>query len=217
METSSLPERMRLRTLALYRVLDTAAEQTFDDLTRLAAAICKAPIGLVSLVDEHRQWFKSRVGLDAPETPREVAFCSHAIESDELFVVEDATRDERFCDNPLVTGEPDIRFYAGAPLRVANGHRLGTLCVIDRKPRALDSDQQIALLTLRDAVVTQLELRRSQLEFRAVQELLPICSWCHSIRNDEDEWVEPASFFTDEMAVTHGICPTCATDPNVTS
>ena len=106
-------EADRLRTLRLYRILDTGAEKTFDDLTKLAAAICDTPIALISLVDEHRQWFKSRVGLGAPETSRDMAFCGHAIQSDDLFIVPDALKDSRFSENPLVTSEPHIRFYAG--------------------------------------------------------------------------------------------------------
>ncbi|MDA1302620.1 MAG: GAF domain-containing protein [Proteobacteria bacterium] len=111
-------ERERLRVLELYEVMDSASEEVFDNLTRLAATICEAPISLISLVDDRRQWFKSRVGLDATETPRDQAFCAHAIEDDSLMVVEDATLDRRFADNPLVRGDPNIRFYAGMPLGV---------------------------------------------------------------------------------------------------
>jgi len=128
------PESHRLNSLQLYGILDTAAERAFDDLTKLAAAICGTPIGLVSLVDDKRQWFKSRQGLDVDETPRENAFCSFAIAQSEVMIVKDAQDDARFQGNPLVTGDPNIRFYAGAPLTVANGESLGTLCVIDRVP-----------------------------------------------------------------------------------
>jgi GAF domain-containing protein len=128
----------RLRALRGYEILDTPPEQAFDDLTLLASVICETPISLVSLVDAQRQWFKSKVGLDVPETSRDVAFCAHAIlDPQEVLVVTDATADQRFAENPLVTGDPQIRFYAGAPIAPASGHAVGTLCVLDRKPREL--------------------------------------------------------------------------------
>ncbi len=152
--------------------MDTPGESDFDDLTRLAADLCGAPIALVSLVDDRRQWFKSRVGLDATETPRAIAFCSHALERPDLLIVPDATVDARFADNPLVTGDPNIRFYAGAPLRTEDGHALGTLCVIDRVPREFSPAQQEILRILGRQVMTQLELRRSLRELSAREQLL---------------------------------------------
>ena len=153
-------EAQRLESLREYAVLDTPAEACFDDLTELAAYICEAPIALISLIDENRQWFKSRIGLDAAETSRDIAFCAHAIQQKELFIVPDATRDARFADNPLVMGEPGIRFYAGAPLITPEGHALGSLCVIDRVPREMHADHQLALRVLSRHVMAQLELRR---------------------------------------------------------
>lgn len=155
-------EQQRLAVLKEYDVLDTLPEQAYNDLTKLASLICGTPIALVTLVDEDRQWFKSTLGLDSEETPRSEAFCAHAIMApDELMVVPDATRDERFATNPLVTGDPEIRFYAGAPLVAPTGEALGTLCVIDREPREITADQMEALRILSREVMVQLELRRS--------------------------------------------------------
>ncbi|GKT24101.1 sensor domain-containing diguanylate cyclase [Acidovorax sp. SUPP3334] len=155
-------EPQRLEALEKLRVLDTAPEQAFDDLTTLASAVCQAPIALISLIDTERQWFKSRVGLDAAETPRELAFCAHAIlQPDYVFEVPDANLDPRFSGNPLVTGEPGIRFYAGAPLVTSDGMPIGTVCVIDREPRTLSDAERRALQSLARQVVTQLELRQA--------------------------------------------------------
>lgn len=154
-------EAERLQALRSYHVLDTLEEQAFDDLTRLAAELCGTPIALISLVDDERQWFKSRVGLQATQTPREHAFCAHAIlRPEEVLLVPDATSDPRFADNPLVTDAPGIRFYAGAPLVTPGGHALGTLCVIDKTPRALPSAKVETLAGLARLVVAQLELHR---------------------------------------------------------
>lgn len=151
-------EDQRIALLNSFGVLDTLPQKAFDDITALASAICGTPIALISLVDSNRQWFKSRVGLEAEQTGREVAFCSHAILNPaEVMVVEDATQDERFRDNPLVTEAPDIRFYAGAPIVTDDGMALGTVCVIDRCPRQFDASQRQALHSLASLVVTLLE------------------------------------------------------------
>ncbi len=133
----------------------------FDDLTLLASFVCNTPIALISLVDENRQWFKSRVGIDASETSRDIAFCSTAILQSDVFVVPDALKDERFRNNPLVLSDPHVRFYAGAPLINEDGYALGTLCVVDRAPRELAPDQREALKALSRLVLAQLEFRRN--------------------------------------------------------
>ena len=147
MEEPRIPENeaQRLETLRALRILDSAPEERFDRLTRMAKRMFGVPISLVSIVDSDRQWFKSAQGIEATETPRAVSFCGHAILGDEVFTVEDASRDERFHDNPLVTGSPNVRFYAGCPLRVSNGHKMGTLCLIDNKPRTLDYEDRLLL------------------------------------------------------------------------
>jgi len=153
-------EARRLKVLWQYDILDTVPEEVFDDLTELAARICEAPIALISLVDEDRQWFKSKVGITVNETSRDISFCSRAIKQQDLFIIPDATKDLRFADNPLVTSNPKIRFYAGAPLVAPDGEALGTLCVIDKVPRELRMEQQQALRVLARHVMTQLEIRR---------------------------------------------------------
>lgn len=149
----------RLAELRRFDVLDTPPDERFDRLTRLVADLLDVPIALVSLVDRDRQWFKAKVGLDVDETRRDVSFCAHAILGDDVFVVPDAARDERFADNPLVTGDPSIRFYAGAPLRTRGGFRVGTLCAIDRIPRELSDAHRRLLVDLADVVVDELELQ----------------------------------------------------------
>ena len=156
-------EAGRIAALEKYAILDTDPEQSFDDLALLASFICKTPIALISLVDENRQWFKSRVGLDASETSRDIAFCSTAILQNDVFVVPDALADDRFRDNPLVVSDPHIRFYAGAPLINEDGYALGTLCVVDRAPRELAPEQKEALKALSRLVLAQLEFGRNLL------------------------------------------------------
>lgn len=158
-------ETARLAALEELEILDTLPEQAYDDITFLASQLCETPVSLISFVDADRQWFKSRVGLDATETDRELAFCAHAIlEPNDLMIVPDARQDSRFADNPLVTRDPSIRFYAGAPLLTPAGHALGTLCVIDTEPRQLTVNQRRALRALSRQVMAQLDLRRSVAE-----------------------------------------------------
>lgn len=165
-------EAGRLAVLASYDMLDSDAEEDFDAIARTASLVCETPVALVSLVDEHRQWFKSRVGTEWHETPRAQSFCAHAIEAGHLMEVPDASRDERFADNPLVTGEPHIRFYAGVPLEVEEGYRLGTLCVIDHEPRQLSDRQHLILEELARVAVRLMEQRRSRRLAQAREALL---------------------------------------------
>ncbi|HEY1137160.1 MAG TPA: sensor domain-containing diguanylate cyclase [Xanthomonadaceae bacterium] len=154
-------EDARLAALRSYAILDTAPEEAFDDLVRIASAICGVPMASVSLIDQDRQWFKARLGIENSESSRDSAFCAHAILSpDDVMVVPDALEDSRFHDNPLVQGNPNIRFYAGAPLVDAQGHALGTLCVLDRQPRELNPHQVEALNALSRQAAKLLELQR---------------------------------------------------------
>ncbi len=163
----SIDEEARLLALKEYSLLDSLPEQEYDEITQLASEICQTPISLISLIDDQRQWFKSKVGLDAPFTPREWAFCAHAINDKErTMVVQDSRRDERFMENPLVVGDPHVIFYAGVPLVNKEGHALGTLCVIDNEPRKLSESQLKALKTLGKQVVRLFELRKRTTDLR---------------------------------------------------
>lgn len=150
-------EETRLKTLKSLDVLDTQPEERFDRLTRMSKRLFGVPIALVSLVDENRQWFKSCVGLNVSETPRDISFCGHAILGNDIFVIPDTAKDERFADNPLVLNEPNIRFYAGCPLSSQNGSKLGTLCIIDREPRNLTQEDLDTLKDLASMVERELE------------------------------------------------------------
>jgi diguanylate cyclase (GGDEF)-like protein len=180
-------EAERIATLHSLDILDTASEERFDRLTRLASHVFDVPIALVSLVDENRQWFKSCVGLDVSETPRNVSFCGHAILEEQAFVIEDTLDDPRFADNPLVSGAPHIRFYAGYPIKYLNGKTLGTLCLIDRKPRQFDARSRLILKDI--AAIAEAELQAMEMAtvdeltginnrrgfFRAAKQALSLC------------------------------------------
>ena len=211
-------EAQRLEALREYRILDTAAEKAYDDLTKLAAYVCQVPIAMISLVDESRQWFKSKLGVNQRETPRDVAFCAHAILQTEPMIVRDALNDARFSDSALVTRSPHIRFYAGFPLASPEGFALGTLCAIDRKPGQLSAKQKKAMQALSRQVMTLLELRRVSTRMaealekvRTLHELLPICAWCKRIRDDRGYWNQVEAYIHQHIGAdfTHGICPDC--------
>lgn len=211
-------EVKRLEALRAYNILDTPSEQVYDDITTLAAFICDVPIALISLVDADRQWFKSKVGLNVNETPRNISFCTHAILSKDTMVVNDALNDARFATNPLVSCAPNVRFYAGVPLTTPDEQEIGTLCVIDHQPRELSEAQKKTLEALARQVVMQLELRRvsSQLAkaldtIELMEGLIPICSYCKGIRDDQGYWSSVEKFIEQHSDVefTHGVCNTC--------
>ena len=211
-------EAARLEALRQYQILDTPSQQAYDDFTLLASSICEVPIALISLVDAERQWFKSKVGLEVSETARNISFCGHTILSNETLVVNDALSDSRFVYNPLVTSDPSIRFYAGAPLISPEGHALGSLCVIDRQPRVLLASQKTALEALARQVVSQLELRRASArlaealdQIKLMAGLIPICSYCKGVRDDQGYWSTVEKFIKQHSTVefTHGICNEC--------
>ena len=169
-----LNEEARLKALHSYDILDTLGEEAFDRITKLASVICDTPISLVSLIDSDRQWFKSKQGIDVDETPRNIAFCNHAIEGTSIFEVENALNDDRFKDNPLVVGEPNIRFYAGIPLEDPDGYNLGTLCVINYTPQKLTENQRLALSVLGKEVVSQLVSRKNAAELNKYKNLFDL-------------------------------------------
>lgn len=170
MQIAPVPANEKERLVELHRLglLDSLAEQEYDAITKLAATICATPISLISLIDSDRQWFKSHYGLDASETPRDFSFCSHTILQEDVFVVEDATKDPRFTDNPLVTSEPKVIFYAGAALTTSNGFKLGALCVIDNKPGKINQQQKDSLLLLASQVVELFELRKANQQLKQI-------------------------------------------------
>ena len=211
-------ETKRLDALRRYRILDTAAEPMFDDVALVASTICQTPIALMTLVDSDRQWLKAKVGLDVSETPREHAFCAYTILDKEPMVVEDATDDERFANNPLATSAPHIRFYAGAPLIDSDGNALGSLCVIDRKPRKISDRQKDGFggtctrhhCTSRTASGIRRPGRRP-LDLKNIRGLLPICSHCKGIRNDDGYWQKLEDYIRthSEADFSHSVCPAC--------
>ena len=214
----------RLAALRRYGILDTPKEEEFDDFAILAAGICQTPIAGVSFVDQNRQWLKAEVGLGVRETSLDVSICRHAILEKEVFIVPDTTRDERFHNNPLVTGEPHLRFYAGAQLISAESMPLGTVCVLDYEPRQLTEIQTRSLRALARQVMNILDLRfavkeiaqknavleKTMAKMKTLEGLLPICSSCKKIR-DKDHWMMVEEYVQKhtDASFTHGLCPCC--------
>lgn len=211
-------EIRRLEALRNYHVLDSAPEREFDDVVKVASHICDVPFANFVLADAGRQWFHAKPDIKESETSKGDSFCAQVIESEEFLLVEDATTDPRFADNPLVAGEDHIRFCAGAPLVDADGESLGALCVMDREPRSLRDEQRNALEALARLVVSQMQFRRvshalaeALHDVRTLQGLLPICAHCHGIRNDEGYWEKVEEYLGNrtEAELSHGICPKC--------
>jgi GAF domain-containing protein len=211
-------EEDRLAALQRYLILDTSPERAFDDIVWLVSYVCQTPVAYISIIDKERQWFKSKIGLTAVETQREIAFCAHAILDPQTMVVPDTLKDFRFADNPLVVGDPKIRFYAGAPLVSQDGYPLGTLCAVDHQPRNLTQLQLEALGALARQTEILLEYRRTSFEIKEalnhiniLNGLLPICAWCKRIRDEGGDWHVLETYVQDhsEASFTHGICPDC--------
>jgi GAF domain-containing protein len=211
-------EAGRLAALREYYILDTAAEQAFEDIAALAAFVCDVPIALISFVDEARQWFKSRIGISEQETPRDVAFCAYTIMQPAPLIVDDACADARFENSKLVTNEPRIRFYAGFPLISHTGFALGALCAVDRTPRHISARQQNAMQRLSRQVMALLELRRLSARMAKTLEtmeclrgLLLVCFVCQRVRDPQGHWLPPEAFLRRhlEAKVSPGICPDC--------
>lgn len=211
-------ESQRLAALREYFILDTAVEKAFDEICHLSAFLCAAPMSFISLVDQNRQWFKARVGVESTETPRDISFCAHTIMKDQPNIVPDATCDPRFADSPLVTGEPHIRFYAGFPLLNPEGFAVGALCAADRVPRTLSAEQRQGMEVLARQVIALMEVRRISRQLtetlqkvQSLQELLPICAWCKKIRDDQGYWNKLESYMSNHVGLdfTHSICPDC--------
>ena len=198
-----IEEELRLLDLETYDIMDTNAENDFDELVELASQICKCPISLITLLDKDRQWFKAKRGLDADSTPRDIAFCAHAILQNDVMEIQDATKDIRFEDNPLVTGDLNIRFYAGAPIISPDGYNLGTICVIDHKPKKLSKKEERTLVLLSNQVTKLLELKKKNKLIRnRAEEMISIKSAVisRSIAMQENDKSIIASSLHEELA-----------------
>ncbi len=211
----------RLTTLHRYQILDSVSDRTFDDIVKLAAHIFEAPIAAILQVDDGRHQLKSSVGVRGAElfSMNTQTFCQETMHEHEVLVIEDVAMDERFVQNPLVTSGPQVRFYAGAPLAKPDGLGLGSLCVMDTRPRRVDRREKEMLQSLARMVMTTMELNRVSdalasevVKVKNLAGLLPICSGCKNIRNDGGYWQRVESFVQENSSAefTHGMCPKCA-------
>ena len=211
-------EERRLKALAEYRILGTGAESCYDSITQIACLTCDVPISLMTLVDQDRQWFKSKVGLEISETKRDWSFCTHAIKESSPLIIQDALKDERFINNPLVTGDPNIRFYAGFPLENSEGNKLGTLCVIDRKPGRLTFEQRTIMDLLSKQIVSFLDLRKRSLNLLDAithlhnqEGIISVCSYCREVKNKDGDWLHIEKYLSNmsDIRFSHGVCDSC--------
>ena len=211
MKSAIIPENEeeRLKVLEQYKILDTLPEEDYDAIAKIASGICNTPIALISLIDKNRQWFKSNHGLEERETPRELAFCSHSIlKPDDLFIIEDASKDIRFFDNPLTTDNPNVIFYAGAPLNTSEGQAIGTLCVIDNKPKELNENQEEVLKLLANQVVSLLELRKKNEELKIVNNKVTqlneqLNNFAYRLTHDLKSPISGVNFLVDVLKLDH--------------
>ena len=208
----------RISALNEYKILGTKPEQAYDDITKIASTVCATPIALLSLVDTDRQWFKSKVGVEVEETPRDWSFCAHAIHTSDPLIVPDATKDSRFNTNPLVCGDPQIRLYAGFPLENSELLRVGTLCVIDRRPRQLTEIECDVMKALARQVVAFFELRKKSINLiesfcshRNGNPMISTCSYCRKAQDQNGEWIYLDKYLSrrTNLHFTHGICDAC--------
>lgn len=214
-----MPHVSRLEALKKYRILDSEAEEQFNALVALAAAICETPIALISLLDQDRQWFKAKLGIEIAETPLDHAICAHSVRSGkDIFVVNKASTDPVFRDNPLVVEAPHIEFYAGAVLTTPENQRLGTLCVIDTIPRSLSERQLECLRIISKQVMYLMELRRSSLELldklgdlKILEGQWKVCMYCRRVEDEHGNWSQFESLFRrrTHAEFSHGICQSC--------
>lgn len=211
MKSAKIPknEEERLKVLDKYKILDTLPEEDYDAIAKIASGICDSPIALISLIDKDRQWFKSNYGLETRETPRELAFCSHSIlNPDDLFIINDARKDDRFFDNPLTTEDPNVIFYAGAPLNTSEGFPLGTLCVIDNKPKILTQSQKDSLKLLAKQVVSLLDLRKKNEELKEVNKKVTslneqLNNFAYRLTHDLKSPINGVNFLIDVLKEDH--------------
>jgi len=211
-------ESRRLEALRRFKIMDSEPEEFFDDLVEVAATVTGVQFAVMSLVDEERQWFKARYGLDITETPREHSICTHTVCGTQTLVVKDTAADARFRSNPYALGEGGIRFYAGAPIYDSDRNSIGTICVLGTEPRSIERSQIAALEALARSAMSQIELRHiadelaeTSANLKVPRIHLPMCCHCKSIRDEGEEWRNVEDYFkvNSRARLTHGICPAC--------